>query len=225
MVLSQWMPQEVHGVKTLHLVTTGRITSAMRAMRDSLVLQLHYLPQNPVTTCCQYANAPPLDVLRRVMDTKVKRGAGNNNGGIISNSSGGNINGLGATSGAMNSSGAADGGGVVPSGGGQGRTSRYWIALYHLRLLFYQHHGDEEPRHSADIRDARIEIVRDKGHLTSLVNIVFPDQRLWLLEFNDRKSAVNFEVAVTESKRALRDNSSLYMRQGDFDDDVSIGFR
>jgi hypothetical protein len=70
-----------------------------------------------------------------------------------------------------------------------------------------------------DIHEAYALLVRDKGQTTTtLVNLVLADQRVWLLEFPDRKAAISFELAVQESKKAFFTNSSWYMRQSDYEE-------
>lgn len=319
------MPQEGFGIKYAHLVTTGRINHVMRHFRENVSFQVRYLPQNPVTTSCQYIHGPPLDVLRRGGDmggggnrgapkhrvTAAAPGGGsnsNNNHHTHSSSSAAAtttmttttttstttssghpdrpqtltdvLNGLaslnmskgppkpavtmsspnpvrvpkasghkgsggshghatstGNGSGCVNGSGNGGGGAstsatavgssadIAASQTGNYRASQYWMALYNLRLLFYQFHGDIEPRYSLDVSDVHVILSKDRGRTYSMVSLQFNDGRLWHLEFNDRKSAVFFDIAVHESKKALRDNNSIYMRQDDFSDDVSIGFR
>lgn len=326
------MPQEGFGIKYSHLVTTGRINNVLRHFRENVSFQVRYLPQNPVTTSCQYIHGPPLDVLRRGGDMggggnrgapkhRVAAAAATGGGGGTNSNNNSNNNhthssavtattttttsssqpdrpqtltdvlnalnpskgplkaaaatatamatmsspnpvrvpkasghkggngGHGHGTGAGTASGSGTGGSGGGGGGGGGgastnataaaassadiaasqtgnyRASQYWMALYNLRLLFYQFHGDIEPRYALDLSDVHVILSKDRGRTYSMVSLQFSDGRLWHLEFNDRKSAVFFDIAVHESKKALRDNNSMYMRQDDFSDDVSIGFR
>eukprot|EP01033_Poteriospumella_lacustris_P001989 gene1989-1448_t len=327
-----WMPQEGFGIKYSHLVTTGRINNVLRHFRENVSFQVRYLPQNPVTTSCQYIHGPPLDVLRRggdmggggnrgapkhrVAAAAATGGGGGSNSNNNSNNNhthsssvtattttttsssqpdrpqtltdvlnalnpskaplkaaaatatamatmsspnpvrvpkasghkggnGGHGHGTGAGTASGSGTGGSGGGGGGGGGGastnataaaassadiaasqtGNYRASQYWMALYNLRLLFYQFHGDIEPRYALDLSDVHVILSKDRGRTYSMVSLQFSDGRLWHLEFNDRKSAVFFDIAVHESKKALRDNNSMYMRQDDFSDDVSIGFR
>eukprot|EP01033_Poteriospumella_lacustris_P015855 gene15855-11348_t len=257
-----WMPQEGFGIKYSHLVTTGRINNVLRHFRENVSFQVRYLPQNPVTTSCQYIHGPPLDVLRRggdmggggnrgapkhrVAAAAATGGGGGSNSNNNSNNNHTHSSSVTATTTTTTSSSQPDrpqtltdvlnalnpskaplkaAAATATAMATMSSPNPYWMALYNLRLLFYQFHGDIEPRYALDLSDVHVILSKDRGRTYSMVSLQFSDGRLWHLEFNDRKSAVFFDIAVHESKKALRDNNSMYMRQDDFSDDVSIGFR
>jgi hypothetical protein len=230
-----WMPQEAFGIKFAHLITTGRINQLLRRFREELCLQVRYLPQNPITTSCQYIHGPPLDVLRRGGDmnrhsqSKHTDSPQPNHGPHGKGSRagmGGNATEVGKPSSSSTAAASASAAAVAAAqSSGNYRASQYWMVLYNLRLLFYQFHGDMEPRFSLELQDVNIILSKEVGRTYCMVSLQFSDGRIWHLEFNDRKSAVLFDTAVLESKKALRENNSIYMRQDDFSDDVSIGFR
>lgn len=288
------MPQEAFGIKFAHLVSSNRVNYQLRHFREELAFRVRYLPQNPVTTSCQYIHGPPLDVLRRGGDmnrlSKHRSTAGTQsqqqqhqhtnatdacNQSVSDNSSMGlhslatslndlvhdrppspemmnalqtlpplshkkkpkfrkqnNNNshhndkqpGASPSSDSPNKSSAAAAVAASQSSGNY-RASQYWMALYNLKLLFYQFHGDIEPRFSVELHDVHVILSKEVGRTYCMVSLQFSDGRIWHLEFNDRKSAVLFDIAIHESKKAYRENNSIYMRQEDFSDDVSIGFR
>jgi hypothetical protein len=103
------------------------------------------------------------------------------------------------------------------------RNSRYWICLHNLKLWFFQYYTDAYPRFGSDLSAATVNIIHDKGHPTSLVNLVHLDLRAWILEFSSRKDAKNFCLALHEAQKALN-NESIYVNADDAQDDLNFGF-
>lgn len=204
------VPQDVSGIKTPPLSVPVRFVPVFDQMRDYFV-KFRYYPQNPIVTICQMISAPPLDVLKRPAESGMKHkrrivNPGNTSGG---GSVSGNSTGTGA---------------VATTTAVTYRNSKYWICLHQLRLWFYQYYGDASPRFAADVSDASVIIVREKGRPTPLVQLVHDDNRLWLLEFPTKLDAVKFELALNESKKAIGDMKSIYAKREDFLHHPNFGF-
>lgn len=70
---------------------------------------------------------------------------------------------------------------------------------------------------SIDLSEARAEVVHEKGRTTSLVNIIHPDNRVWLFEFSNKNDANKFEFAVNESRKAKNElKGSKFINSLDF---------
>lgn len=92
------------------------------------------------------------------------------------------------------------------------RTTRWWLCLFNLRVLFYQFYGDSRPRFIGDITTATVHCMTEKN-LRHNIPIIHADGRKWLVEFYDVGDAVKFEFAVNESQKAYNEvKSSMYIR-------------
>lgn len=148
---------------------------------------VNYFPQNNTSCMCRMIQGPPLDILRRPADTSKKIGKITIPGNSTNNQ---------------------------PS---NYRNSRYWLCLYKLKLMFFQYYGDIAPRFIADLSDVIAKVERDKGRTTSLVNLIHPDSRVWLLEFQTKQDACKFEFAVNESRKAKNEaKGSKFLNSADF---------
>jgi hypothetical protein len=175
-------------------------------MADFLV-RFRFLPQNPVTTFCQMISAPPLDILKRPADAlgaKMKRRVAN----ITQQSN------MQLAANTQSSAGSSQ----------NYRNSRYWICLHQLKLYLYQYYGDASPRFASDVKDASVMVMKDKGRATSLVTLIHSDQRAWVLEFGSKQEAQKFEVALTESKKAVFEGKSIYAKRDELLESYQFGF-
>ena len=204
---SQWIPQEVPGIKSPIFTVPYRILPYYSEMNDFFV-RLRYSPQNPVTSFCNMISAPPLDILKRAAEVGVKKTrrapTASQSTTSISNTAIPN----------------APGG----SSSGNYRNSRYWICLHQLKLWFYQYYGDAAPRFASDVKDCACVVMLDKGHPTSLVTLIHNDQRTWVLEFPSRQEATKFEVALNESKKAVFESRSIYAKREELLENYYFGF-
>ena len=92
-----------------------------------------------------------------------------------------------------------------------------------MKLYFYQFHGDQKPRLVADISHAHVQVSPEYIN-QSVVSIMFPDKRHWLIECEDRKLAARLEFAVDETQKAVLKKKSMYMRVDDVLKKVDYGF-
>lgn len=90
------------------------------------------------------------------------------------------------------------------------RTSRWWICIAELKLIFYQCVGDSKQRYVSNIRDTTAAVSKD-ALMTVIIN--FGDRKKWLITFTTIGEAKRFAFIVNESKRAL-DGNSLFFKQG-----------
>jgi hypothetical protein len=179
-------------------------------MKDFSV-KFKYIPTNPVLTICQMISAPPLDILKRAAEAGVKhrRKVATHQQKVASSDSTASLN-------VVNT-------GIVTNSVNY-RNSRYWICLHQLKLYFYQYYGDAVPRLVSDVKDANVTVMRDKGRVTSLVNLTHSDSRSWVLEFGSKQEAVRFEVALMESKKAYYEGKSMYAKREELLENFNFGF-
>lgn len=92
--------------------------------------------------------------------------------------------------------------------------------------MFFQYYGDIVPRFIADISDVVAKVERDKGRTTTLVNLIHPDGRVWLLEFQAKQDACKFEFAVNESRKAKNEakGSKFLVTSEFYTPEMSFGF-
>ena len=90
------------------------------------------------------------------------------------------------------------------------RTSRWWICLAELKIIFYQFMGDSKQRYSANIRDTTVAVSKEE---TKSVIVNFGDRKKWLINFGTTVEAKKFAFTVVESKRAL-DGPTTYFKRG-----------
>jgi hypothetical protein len=106
------------------------------------------------------------------------------------------------------------------------RNSRYWMCFHGLKIWFYQYYTDASPRFGSDVTEATAVVLCDKGRRTSLINLIHSDQRSWLLEFSTKQDASKFELALSESKKALSDQSiysnGIEFEEQNFDFNIPI---
>ena len=88
------------------------------------------------------------------------------------------------------------------------RTSRWWICLAELKLIFYQFAGDSKQRYVANIRDTTVAVSKEQPK-TVIVN--FGDRKKWLINFWTPTEAKKFSFTVNESRRVI-DCNSIYFR-------------
>lgn len=142
-----------------------------------------------VGSFCQYAFAPPLDILKRGPELKRDEYGG----GAKKNKE--------------------DGGDGEPVDVGidkKGRTSRWWVCLSEHKIYFYQFYGDSDPRFIADLSNAVAYFGRDG---LSAVTVTFPD-RNWVFDFDQREYASRFHFAIEEGRKAIM-GSSIIIKKND----------
>jgi hypothetical protein len=92
------------------------------------------------------------------------------------------------------------------------RTTRWWLCLFNLKLMFFQFYGDARPRFIGDISSATVHCMTERN-LKHNIPIIHADGRKWLVEFYDVGDAIKFEFAVNESQKAYRETKgSMYIR-------------
>jgi len=182
-------------------------------------MRILYHPQNVVGSFCQYAFAPPLDVLKRGPEVKRDEYGGANKknkedsdkakgkGSDVKNATG--IAGAGAGAGAGPGAGANDEQGGGNGEKGKGRTTRWWICITEQKIFFYQFYGDSDPRFIADVSNAMSYVGRDG---VSTVSVTFPD-RIWVIDFDEKSHAHRFHFALEEGKRAAAGASIIIKKQ------------
>ena len=94
------------------------------------------------------------------------------------------------------------------------RSSRYWLVLIELKLIFFQNFGDTKARFSSNIHDTEVTLQND---LTS-VRLCFPDKRTWVFEFESKLLAKRFEFSILESQKHYFNKSSLYIKGNRYED-------
>jgi hypothetical protein len=163
-----WPPLESREEKILFDLSSDRASNPHK------VFKFRYTPIHPVLSMVATTTAPPLDILRRPVESY-----------MISSHS------------AMNATSKA-----------KERTSRWFICLAELKLVFYQFMGDSKQRYAVNIRDTTVAVSKEELK-TVIVN--FGDRKKWLINFSNPGEAKKFAFTVNESKKAL-DGSSIYFK-------------
>ena len=86
------------------------------------------------------------------------------------------------------------------------RSSRYWLILIELKLIFFQFYGDSKARFVSDIKDVSVLAAADSRNS---VKILHADKRSWLIEFETVRDAKRFEFVVVESQKSLQNRSQF----------------
>lgn len=88
----------------------------------------------------------------------------------------------------------------------QRRTSRYWLVLIELRLVFFQFYGDSKARFTSNIKEASVSVTQENKNILKLTH---SDKRIWHIEFETKIIARQFEFVVQESQKSLQGKSLL----------------
>eukprot|EP01038_Epipyxis_sp_PR26KG_P007554 gene7554-10293_t len=184
---------------TPHSPTKHQLLSNMNRylQRESEAI-VRYQPFNPIFSYCVLAFAPPLDVLKRTSEISViNKKKQNSSLGIVSQ----------------------------PSSTGT-RTSKYWLCLHNLKLMFFQYYGDANPRFISDISEANAVFARDMNSVSFSVYLHHADQRIWGIEFQLYNDAARFEYAVNQSRKILTQESNMKIVRSisSSTDSISYGF-
>jgi len=88
------------------------------------------------------------------------------------------------------------------------RTSKYWLVLIELKLIFFQSPHDSRGRYTIAIHDAEVSLQSDP----TTVRLTFSDKRSWLFEFESKLLAKRFEFSIVETQKYHSNKSSVYIK-------------
>lgn len=87
------------------------------------------------------------------------------------------------------------------------RTTRWWICLAELKIIFYQFMGDSKQRYVCMIDDANIAVSKENKCVV-LVN--FGDRKKWSITFQSPAESHRFAFNVAECRRAAEGSSMFF---------------
>jgi hypothetical protein len=152
---------------------------------------LSYLPQNPISSRCFMAYGPPADVLRKV--TEMNKGT------------------------SMEKTKAAKKAKLEV----QSRRRKWWIVLNNLRLFFYDSYLDSKPKLCIDLAEVEVKCSGAGGSSainsahSARVTIIHFGIHHWSLDCNSEEEAIRIYFSISESRRCLNCEGSMYMRLHD----------